>query len=67
MRANLPRFDLSQSTEQVRASFRFDEVVTLRESYAVLDEATILPSSSRRRRSPPTRWSPSIGRWTRTA
>jgi len=42
MRADLPRFDLSQSTEQVRASFRFDEVVTLCESYAVLDEATIM-------------------------
>lgn len=42
MRADLPRFDLSQSTEQLRASFRFDEVVNLRESYAVLDEATII-------------------------
>ena len=42
MRANLPRFDLSQSAEQLRASFRFDEVVRLRESYAVLDEGTIV-------------------------
>ena len=42
MRAGLPRFDLSQSTAQLRASFRFDEVVKLRESYAVLDEATIV-------------------------
>jgi alkylation response protein AidB-like acyl-CoA dehydrogenase len=41
MRANLPRFDLSQSAEQLRASFRFDEVVRLRESYAMLDEGTI--------------------------
>jgi len=42
MRPNLPRFDLSQSAEQLRASFRFDEVVRLRESYAVLDEGTIV-------------------------
>jgi alkylation response protein AidB-like acyl-CoA dehydrogenase len=42
MRADLPRFDLSQSAEQLGASFRFDEVVRLRESYAVLDEGTIV-------------------------
>ena len=42
MRADLPRFDLSQSAEQLRVSFRFDEVVRLRESYAVLDEGTIV-------------------------
>ena len=42
MRADLPRFDLSQSAEQLRASFRFDEVVRLRESYAMLDEGTIV-------------------------
>jgi len=42
VRADLPRFDLSQSAEQLRASFRFDEIVSLRESYAVLDEGTIV-------------------------
>jgi len=42
MRADLPRLDLSQSAEQLRASFRFDDVVKLRESYAVLDEGTIV-------------------------
>jgi alkylation response protein AidB-like acyl-CoA dehydrogenase len=42
MRADLPRFDPMRSAEHLRASFRFDEVVKLRESYAVLDEATIV-------------------------
>jgi alkylation response protein AidB-like acyl-CoA dehydrogenase len=41
MRAALPRFDITQSAEQLRASFRFAEVVSLRESYALLDEGTI--------------------------
>jgi alkylation response protein AidB-like acyl-CoA dehydrogenase len=41
MRAALPRFDISQSAEQLRASFRFAEVVSLRESYALLDDGTI--------------------------